>query len=507
MVVTTTKQTLSINQVIGQKTDAIIVEEDFVVPDIKPDILSTISTSGTVCIYKKEVSAGKIKVDGCINTYVIYLADDEMGAVRSLNTTLDFSKAIDVDNANDGMILESKVTLKTVECRVLNGRKVSIKAIVELELKLLSNKDLEFVNEIEDIKDVQLLNKNLSLNSMLGTGITKVYAKDTIVIDSADNLAEIMKVDLNIINEETKISYNKVLVKAEALVKIMYLTEDNRICTASGVIPIMGFIDMPDVSDENICDVSFELKNLIVKPNSVEEHSIYVEGEIEISCNVSQSKEMNIIQDLYSPTVDLVYKQKQIQAISQKVIVKDVCNIREKQFIEEIGNNKIYNAEIKPSIINKNILKDRIMYEGQIEINFIYSSENTSRIDTKNIAIPFTFNMDCEGVSPSSNVETNIEITTQDFTIMPDGGIEIKVDLSFGVSLSNNQPLQVIEEISIDESRSRQRCSLVIYFVKPGDTLWNIAKRFRSTVADIAKINEIEDENKIDVGQQLFIPN
>ena len=194
MDVTTTKQTLSINQVIAQKTDTIIVEEDFVVPDIKPDILNTIATSGTVCIYKKEVLTGKVKIDGSINTYVIYLADDEIGAIRSLNTTIDFSKMIDVDNANVGMLLESKVTLKSVECRMLNGRKVSIKAILELELKLLSNEDLEFVNEIDDIQDVQLLNMTLSLNSILGTGITKVYAKDTIVIDSADNLTEIMKV-------------------------------------------------------------------------------------------------------------------------------------------------------------------------------------------------------------------------------------------------------------------------------------------------------------------------
>lgn len=47
---------------------------------------------------------------------------------------------------------------------------------------------------------------------------------------------------------------------------------------------------------------------------------------------------------------------------------------------------------------------------------------------------------------------------------------------------------------------------MVIYFVKPGDTLWKIAKQFKSKVEDIARINEIEDENKIYVGEQLYIP-
>jgi LysM repeat protein len=47
---------------------------------------------------------------------------------------------------------------------------------------------------------------------------------------------------------------------------------------------------------------------------------------------------------------------------------------------------------------------------------------------------------------------------------------------------------------------------VVIYFVKQGDTLWEIAKKFGSTVADIVRVNKIEDENKIFPGQQLFIP-
>lgn len=506
MQVATSKQTLCINQVIGQKTDTAIVEEDFVVPDIKPDILNTIRTNGTICIYKKEVMDGKVKLDGCINVYIMYLADDEEASVRGFNTTLEFSQTVNFDSVKEGMILEDKVTLKSVECRVLNGRKVNIKAIMDMELKVSSNEELEFVKEIEEVKDVQLLDKTLNLNSLLGSGITKVYAKDTIVIESIDNLAEIMKVDIHIINQETKISYNKVLVKADASVKILYRTEDNRICEANNLIPVMGFIDMPDVTDENICDVHYEIKNLLVKPNNVEEHSIYVEVELEINCNVYQTKEINIIEDLYSPTVNLIYKQKEIKAMSQKESIKDTCQIREKQSIMEIGNHKIYDVEVRPTILNQTILTNRVMYEGEVNLNFLFEAESGTRVDTKDVIIPFTFNMDLEGVMPNSQIETNIGVTLQDFTIMPDENIDIKIDLEFSVNRSNHQIINVIEEINIDETRNQERYSLVIYFVKPGDTLWKIAKRFRSTVANIARINAIEDENKINIGEQLFIP-
>ncbi|MFR2534825.1 MAG: DUF3794 and LysM peptidoglycan-binding domain-containing protein [Clostridia bacterium] len=502
----TAKETLCINQMIGKKIDTMMVEEDFVVPDIKPDILSTIHTNGTVCIYKKEVLDGKIKIDGCINVYIMYLADDENASVRSLNTNLEFSQIVDFDKVKESMMLEQQVTLKSVECRVLNGRKVSVKAIMDMELKVFSNEEVEFIKQIDTVPDVQLLNENLRISSLLGTGTTKVYAKDTIMIDNVDDLAEIMKVDVLVKNKETKISYNKVLAKADANVKIVYLTTDNRINMISNNIPVMGFIDMPNVADEHLCDMQYEIKNVLMKPNNVEEHSIYVEIELELSAHVYETKDVNVIQDLYSPTVNLAYKQKMIKAMSEKQIITDVCAVREKQFINEIGNHKIYDVDVLPSITKQTVLKDRIIYEGELALTFLFAADNSSRMSTQNVNLPFHYTMDCIGIDQNSQVETNMELIMQDFVVMPDESMDIKIDLQFSVQVSNVRNINVIEEIAIEETRKEERYSLVIYFVKPGDTLWNIAKRFKSTVPNIVKMNEIENENKINVGEQLFIP-
>ena len=506
MSVETKKDLLRINQIIGQKTDTAIVEEDFVVPDIKPDIVNVINTSGTICIYKKEVMDGKVKVEGCINAYVIYIADDELSSTRSLNVNSNFSKIVDFDKAKPQMLLESEITLKQVDCMVINGRKISLKSIIDLNLKLCSNEEIEYINQIEGIKNIQLLNKNLSINSLLGTGNTKLYAKDTVVIDSIDDLAEIMNVNIQMKNAENKISYNKILVKADAEVKIMYLTQDNRIKCVTNVIPTMGFIDMPNVADENLCDVKCEIKNLLVKPNSIEEHSIYVEIEFEANCNVYENKQLDLIQDLYSPSVNLTYKQKNIKAMSNAIKCSDTYSIREKEFIDEIGNGEICDVDVNPVILNKTVMKDKVVFEGEVNLKFIYKSVNNSALNLKTLVIPFNYNMDMLGIMPNAQIDVKMQVITKDFVIMPDSSIDMKIDIEFIVNSSNSMNINVINELDIEENRDDNRYSLIIYFVKPEDTLWKIAKRFRSTVNDIAKINDIEDENKIYVGDQLFIP-
>lgn len=508
MAIETEKDSLVLNQIMGQKTDTILVEEDCIVPDVKPDILNVISTSGIVCIYKKEILDGKIRIDGCINTYIMYLADtQEENSVRGLNTNLDFTQVIDIEKADSSMTLDTNLLLKSLDCKVLNGRKIHVKAMLEVEAKISSNETIEYVKDIQNLKDVQLLNQDFQINSLVGTGTTKLYAKDTFTIDEIDNLVEVMKTDLKIVNKDTKVSYNKVLIKADLETKILYLTDDNRINVAEGKIPIMGFIDLPNISEEHTCDVKYEIRNLLVKPNNVEEHSIYIEVEIEAYCEAYENKELKMIQDLYSPTIAINFSQKNVRVIGQKESKQQVCNIREKEMVPEIGTSKIYDVEVYPIINRQNILNGRILYEGEVELNFIYAATQTNGIETKQISIPFNFSMDFDGMKPEMNVDTIVEITLQDFVIMPDASIDIKVDLTFTAISTKDSIFSVIDSIQ-EEAENREKCpySMVIYFTKPGDTLWKIAKRFGSTIEDIVRVNGIEDANSIPVGRQLFIP-
>ena len=100
------KNNLTINQIVAQKLDTAICEGDCIVPDIKPDIFSIITSSGIVNIYKKEVMDGKVRVDGAVNTYTMYIAEENgKREIRSINYVLDFSQIINIENAQSDMTL------------------------------------------------------------------------------------------------------------------------------------------------------------------------------------------------------------------------------------------------------------------------------------------------------------------------------------------------------------------------------------------------------------------
>ena len=267
MEVELSKENICINKLIAEKKELVIVEEDMIVPDTKPDILNTINVSGNVCVFKKEVIQDKVKIEGNVNTYVMYLPDSKEDNVRALNCTMDFSQNISVPGAKEGMILVTKCEIKDIECKVINGRKISLKANLEIFVKLYANEDIEIINSVKNVQDIQTLNKEFQVNSLIGNGKTTIYAKDTLNIDQQDELAEILSADIKLCNKDLKLSYNKVLTKAEAKVKITYLTEDNKVKSIEGTIPAVGFIDIQNISEDNICEVHYEVKNMLVKAN------------------------------------------------------------------------------------------------------------------------------------------------------------------------------------------------------------------------------------------------
>lgn len=506
MEVHTSKENLVINKLVAHKRETFIVEGDMIVPDVKPDVLNTINVTGNICTYKKELLENKVKIEGSANVYIMYLADSENDFTRGINTSIDFSKIINVDNVENNMMMELNINIISAESRVLNGRKINIKLTVEADISIYSNENIEILKSVENIQDLQKLEKHININTLVGTGSARTYAKDTLNIENINNLSEILSAKINIINKEEKVSYNKVLLKADANIRILYLTDEGTIKSMSSNIPIMGFIDVNDVAENNIINTNYQIKNILMKPNSIEEHSIYVEIELETNCMVYDTKQIELIQDIYSPGEEIDYNMKSIEAMTGKQNRNCNCDIEEKISIPEIENNQIYSVEVNPIIKTERIVNGRIMYEGEIEMNFIFSSNNTSGINMKKHTIPFNFEQEIEGLTSDKTVNSNVNCISDEFNVISDRMIECRMRLQFSMDISTSSVLNIIDDIKVLEDREINNSSLIIYIVKQGDSLWNLAKKYRTTMKEIATLNDIEDVNRLIVGEKLLIP-
>ena len=69
----------------------------------------------------------------------------------------------------------------------------------------------------------------------------------------------------------------------------------------------------------------------------------------------------------------------------------------------------------------------------------------------------------------------------------------------------NLKKISIIEDVEIKENQEDNEYKMFMYFVKQGDTIWNIAKKFKVSINDILKLNELENPDKINIGDRLYI--
>ena len=159
-----------------------------------------------------------------------------------------------------------------------------------------------------------------------------------------------------------------------------------------------------------------------------------------------------------------------------------------------------------PDITNVNVLNGRIVYEGELKLNFIFSSNNNSGIDTKRYSLPFTHNVDNENINQNKTINTTANCIDDEFVITSDGMVDCKVNLEFETQMHEDANINLIDEINMTENTNNSNPSMVIYIVKDGDTIWEIAKKYKTTMQEIINVNNLDNGDEIYIGQKLFIP-
>lgn len=486
-------EVIDVNRKILSKVKNYEAQEDVIVPDVKPDILNIISTNGIPYVYKKEQSDGTVKLDGNIDVNVIYLSVD--GDTRCVQTTLKFSSAIDENQIKESSYLKYNIQISNIESKVLNERKISISSSLIIKYDLYEKQKLEIYNDFENIEDLQKQENELDINSLVGINSVKASVKEDIKIDNLDNAVEILKLDVSVANSETKISYNKVLAKADVNVKIMYLTEDERIVVTNSNLPLMNFIEIENVKEENICNLDYNIRNILIKINGNDEHSITCQIEFEITCEAYENKNIKIVNDLYSLKSDIEYDSKEVEIDMKSTNSGYPVKIDERIGIEDV--KKVLDVDSNAKIVKLTNSNDNSSVEGEVELKIYYEVSSKSGLNVKSVNIPFI-----SKTQIGDNVSVKIEKNEFD---LESADLIIKMELSLNSLNSNEQKINLIENVKVNETVPSEDYSVVVYFVKPGDTLWKIAKRFKVTVDSIVKINNIDNPDLIYPGDKLYI--
>ena len=102
--------------------------------------------------------------------------------------------------------------------------------------------------------------------------------------------------------------------------------------------------------------------------------------------------------------------------------------------------------------------------------------------------------------------DVNVSVEHINYNISMSNEIEFRIVASLDTRIISKCAITYISGAETEEDTNTDNiCCIKIYFVRPGDRLWDIAKRYRTTADRIISENELSGENDIFPGRQLII--
>ena len=492
-----TQNSITLNQTYPEVNDSFFIEGDVIIPDIKPDVDSVLFVDAIPVINDYSVNSGQITFSGDCEFNILYVSVDSPSEIIRISTSIPFKNTFAAKNLTSESCINLTISPEKVSSLILNGRKLSVSAELNAALKYSNQNKVTYIESVANNDTTKVLTSSKTVPTFLAEASNNSTLKDTAMLGSdAPNIKDIIKYECNMKNEDSVVSEGKIIVKADFHIKIYYTTENsNEIFTFETTIPFSTFIDIRDINENDISEIINTIKNVALKilPDSDElMRVIEVDTEIETSAKVFQNNQINIIEDVYDTTKNLLPQRDEIQT-------EDV-SLRDSISIPEDGEIKILApfARLKNVTLEKE--NDNNMLKGTIDVTILYSVPSSGKINSVSLDMPLE-----HVLSNDIDILENVSINNIEVTPMGGDKYDIKISLVVSGYKNSSNTISLLRDIIEMEEAPIINTGITIYFVKPGDTLWKIAKKFYTTVENLAKINNLQDPDVLDVGKALVI--
>lgn len=500
---------------LGTAISQITLDDDYNVPDYRPDIIKVLKEKGELCFDEIKAGSGAAWLKGSLVFRVLYRSDQSEGKISCLRGEIPFQEKINLDGLQEFTPLRARGEIEDLNIGVINSRKLSVRAVIALRVNAEEESDCELTAGAEMAEDCEQNLKRRDILQLLVTKKDVCRQKSEIVLPSSKpNVREILWKSVELRNVEKQLRDDTVSVSGEVLVSVLYSEEEeDRLQWYETTVPLSCGVDCETGGGESIYRVGVAplFMELEVKPDyDGEERVLVLELALELSIRVWQEESVELLEDIYSLKRMVMPKRSRKQ--TEKLLVKNEakCRLTEQMELPD-GQEKILQicaCEGMVSLEKQELTENGVNAEGILTVELLYiTTDDNMPIGTAKEIYPFSQLIEIPEMAENMKIELEPGVEQLSAVMLDQEHIEIKAMVHLDLLAFKQEEISDIEEVKeepLDMELLKERPGIVGYIAKAGDSLWQIAKENHTTIADIMQTNQRKDENILP-GEKILI--
>ena len=505
------KETITTNETVYKGSVQQFVDCDITLPEYCPDILRILKCQLIPRTNSHSLSGNRLSIDGSAILRILYI-DEKEAQVHSYEQVCPFNKPVDVNNASDNSIIELECEPDYVNCRAINQRRLDINAALILKINISTIKDVQILSSASG-NGIQTKTENVEALTVKGFAQKTITVDETLELSRSDYaVAQLIRYDGFVLLNDVKVITNKLLVKGELTIKMLYTADDKsgKIESLSHTLPISQIIDVDGLDDTDKCRVNLKLSSLdlsLRSDSNGELRQADIIAKISVIAVSAQNVGFQVIKEAYSVKCALDAEKSDMTFVSLAENINDTSLLRNSLDVASIGINSVTDMWINTITSNSSINGNKLKIFGNISLSLLVTDSSNQAVYLER-QVEFENYYDINGDYNDNKCDITINVNAIDYILHGNDKIDIRMELKTDCVLYRLCQKNIIVKIEPNslENTLTSPCALTIYFCDKNESVWDIAKKYNTTVDAIMSENELDCET-IEQPRMLMIPS
>jgi len=481
------------------------VDGDITLPEYCPDILRILKCGMEPSIHAVQATGERVSIDGSARITVLYAAEDS--SLQSFEQSYPFSRGADVGNLTDQCAIAVSARAEYANARAVSPRRLDIHGMLTIPMQARRRREDAVLTGVSG-GGMQTLAEQVSLSSLEALHAVGFPLSEVIEIDpGAPSIDQIVLRRAAAVATEVKAIKNKLLVKGSLELRVAYRSRGAKEpVQVLHSMPISQIIEAPGVSELTANTLRLRVNALDAAPKadgSGEARLLEISARVGAEVRAFAPVELPVVKDAYSTQCGVVLESRRLDTRQLLESFRESFAARESFDVPgKIQGLQLLTGELLPADIS--VRDGAVAAAGKLKAHAVYI-DGEGKVATIEKELSFSFRRALKKVSPGAVAEVELELLSVQGSVSGDT-LEVRAELAALGDVFIVDTRSVVGGVAQDEDCAAPRRSpLTIYFAADGEPLWEIAKRYRTTVDAVRQENELTSEAAT-AGQMLLIP-
>ena len=358
------------------------METGLIVPDNKPDVLDILVVDTDVIVRTKKKQA-RLWRSRRIIYQVIYRADNQEQSLESINAKAPWSISCNYPAREEDIRTVAKSSVEHSSVDILNGRKLSARSVIKLNVKYLLAKSIEAGESVQGENIYQRANHQ-KIAMLEETGEKTVNVAESMDLPEGKPVME-------------EILYNHAALKdvrvndnanLEGLLEVDYLyraeNDSARLENIHMEVPISKNLDIENFRYTNI-SVNPTVKSISLKPDEDMDGlltRVRLDAEIGVEYFLYSSENVHLVNDAYCLDYDFELDKKPVTICVEENDMYDNIQVNDNFMLDTAGDTleEVLSLTMKPRLLSTEKEEGAIEVNGCLDICVLYGTGMDMRV-------------------------------------------------------------------------------------------------------------------------------